>query len=445
MILSMAEMQPLVSPCHSLSPFEHVDFRSTDYSLILSLRFAMAESESNKISERTRDGLNQSNREGYFTGTAPFGYKRIESPVRTPSGKKRKILVPDKNAPYVAEIFKRFADGEDRGELYHEYKNKITISKTRFYEFLKNPIYAGFIDVGAYWDFPVERIKAKHDPIVDEKLFESVPNLLLQFESPRRSTSGKNGVNSEHFYLKGILVCDISGKSMTGSLSKGRSKHYPYYQTISGKQRQSYRKETAHQIVDEAIEELSMNFTEEDVTYVQKVLGDMVEPKKEILKNMKFNDQSLTKKIQRIEGDYLNGGLLATDYRRLNTTLLAEKAKLTRDMTNLERQIKTIPKVDLNLLNSLGNIPQIYANGDTSLKRQLLKAIFPEKFSIDPTKRKVRTTYINQVLYTNDYKSDNYKFTEIKKDEQVATRPVRGGRRDSNPRPLEPQSSALTN
>jgi site-specific DNA recombinase len=427
------------------SPFEQIDFSSTDYGLILSLRFAMAEAESNKISERTRDGLNQANREGYFTGTAPFGYKRIESPSRTSSGKKRKLLVPDENAGYVREMFRRFRDGEDRGELYHEYRAKICLSKTQFYAVFRNPIYAGFIDVNKYRDFPAERIKGKHEAIIDEDVFESVQELIRKLEATNKGARWTTGEGRDEFYLKGNLICDVSGKSMTGSYSKGRSKRYPYYQTVSGKNRQSYPKDTAHHIVDEAIQELAIDFTEEDVLTVKKMIDDMIKPQTEILRSLKTKEQTTNSRINRIEEDYLNANLQAADYKRLNNKLLTEKARLTREIANLERQIQTVPKVDLNMLRSLCTIPQIYSNGDFSLKRQLLKAIFPEKFSIDPKERRVRTTYINKILYTSDSKLDKYKSIEIKNGRAESTRPVRGGRPVSNRRPSEPQSDALTN
>ena len=171
----------------------------------------------------------------------------------------------------------------------------------------------------------------------------------------------------------------------------------------------------------------------------------MIAPKKLILRGLKNKSQNLTKKIQRIEEDYLNGGLQVTDYKRLNTKLLVEKGKLNKEKSRMERQILTIPKVNVTMLQNLGKIPDIYLKSDTSQKRKLLKAIFPEKFSIDPKKSKVRTTYINSVLCPSDSKTKNYNAIELKKGQASSTCPVGGGRRDLNPRPLEPQSSALTN
>ena len=146
------------------SPFEPIDFNTVDYTLMLSIRFAMAEAESNKISERTKDGINQSNRKGYFTGTAPFGYKRQETHHRTLTGKKRKILNPDENAPIVKEIYRRFIDGEERGELFKEYSNKVGIKRTNFYRLFENPIYMGFIDVKGSSHFLHRELKENIKP-----------------------------------------------------------------------------------------------------------------------------------------------------------------------------------------------------------------------------------------------------------------------------------------
>ena len=99
------------------SPFERIDFSTTDYILFLSIRFGLAETESLKISDRTKDGINSAQRLGFYTGTAPFGYTRKESNDKTNSGKRRRVLTPDENAPLVKEIYNRFIAGEDRGGL----------------------------------------------------------------------------------------------------------------------------------------------------------------------------------------------------------------------------------------------------------------------------------------------------------------------------------------
>lgn len=61
-------------------------------------------------------------------------------------------------------------------------------------------------------------------------------------------------------------------------------------------------------------------------------------------------EKKLTKQIEKIEEDYLNSSLYATDHKRLNTKLLVEIGKIVKDISRLERQISTIPKVDFKTL-----------------------------------------------------------------------------------------------
>ena len=58
-----------------------------------------------------------------------------------------------------------------------------------------------------------------------------------------------------------------------------------------------------------------------------------------------------------------------------------------------------------------------------TLKRDLLKAIFPEKLSIDVHNRKVRTTYINSLLYTSGSEAKDYESIEMKKGQVLTTCP----------------------
>ena len=103
------------------------------------------------------------------------------------------------------------------------------------------------------------------------------------------------------------------------------------------------------------------------------------------------------------------------DYKRLNTKLLVEKGKLVKDISRLERQISTIPKVDTNTLKKLCQLSTIYVNAENSLKRDLLKAIFPENVSIDVENRRVRTTYINSLLSPTDSAAKYYETDTFQK------------------------------
>ena len=73
------------------------------------------------------------------------------------------------------------------------------------------------------------------------------------------------------------------------------------------------------------------------------------------------------------------------------------------------------------------------------------KAAFPTEFTIDPVDNIVLITQINEFVAISSWFRDDYKFLIIKKGQDLISCPFKGGRRDLNPRPPEPQSGALTN
>src|SRR5690606_37331496 len=57
-------------------PDSQIDFQDPNWPVLLGVTFGIAQSESLKISDRTKDGIYQANSEGYYTATAPVGYMK---------------------------------------------------------------------------------------------------------------------------------------------------------------------------------------------------------------------------------------------------------------------------------------------------------------------------------------------------------------------------------
>lgn len=85
---------------------------------------------------RTKDASRKSRLEGYWTGTAPFGYNNCRA------ADNKSTLAPDGNAPLVREAFEMMATGVySVEEVRKRLRNKgLTHSKQAFLNLLRNVV-----------------------------------------------------------------------------------------------------------------------------------------------------------------------------------------------------------------------------------------------------------------------------------------------------------------
>ena len=428
------------------SPIEYVDFSGTNWVMQLSLIFAMAETESLKISDRTKDGLAQANRQGYYTASAPVGYKRVESGVTNNGGKKRKVLVQGDKAILIKEILLKYTEGRSRAELWKIYKDKLGIGRTTFYNIFTNVVYAGKVFCKAYKKFPEVLVNGKHEGIIGYETFLKIADLINSESDPNRAKSwSKISSTNDEFYLKGSIRCDLTNKVMAAGYSTGRNKKYPYYQVPSGKNRKSIKKEIAHKIFIESVSKLESNFSENHFKQLNEYLKDLTSDQRKIRDEAKKEHSKCIKRISKAENEYLNGDLEASLYNNLYSKLVASKAKSEIDIVNAESKIIKLPVVNIKTFDSLCNLSVIYRNAQPKLKREITRCLFPDGFSIDVERNTLQTARLNRLYKVNDSYTGNYKVIELKNGTNLSTCPALGERPDSNRRPSEPQTDALTN
>lgn len=158
--------------------------------VIIPIFASYAENERETIRMRTRMGMMERIKEGYWPGggTPPFGYDYDQN-----SG----ILVPNDNADDVRNIYQLYLNGYSATQLAKMYD---VANDTQITAILKRRTYLGVIP---YND---EEYKGKHQPIIDEETWYRV-----QSELKRRST--RKVATTSHL-LTGLLVCGKCGAKM---------------------------------------------------------------------------------------------------------------------------------------------------------------------------------------------------------------------------------------
>ena len=111
-------------------------------------------------------------------------------------------------------------------------KYGLRFSRSQFNRLVRNPVYAGYVNVPAEKDEPAERVKGIHQPLVSEFLFAQVQDIISG-----RARSTKKVKTNPYFPLRGFLKCPCCGRLLTGSVSKGKTGVYAYYHCREGKVR----------------------------------------------------------------------------------------------------------------------------------------------------------------------------------------------------------------
>ena len=184
---------------------------------------AMAEYYSLNLSDEVKKGMTEKANRGEWQTYAPFGYKIID----------KKLEILDDQASAVRMIFNDFMNGE--GYLHIAKKVNELGYRTRFgnkFEnrtieyILTNPVYKGY----ARWT-PTGKVRRKfspdtivvksnHEPIIDEKTFDEVQEMVQQRKEIHRKYY-KGTSNTSTRWLNGLVRCKTCNHTLVRSPGDG--------------------------------------------------------------------------------------------------------------------------------------------------------------------------------------------------------------------------------
>lgn len=169
---------------------ENIDTGSPYGRAMIGILSAFAQLERENIFLRTRMGMVERVRQGYWPGGGkiPFGYDYDAA---------KGILVPNGDADTVREIYARFLAGQSTGRIARELGLK--------YEHLVRQILLRESNTGTIV-YKGERYPGRHEPLIDQDTFARVRQRFDRRDRPRAAAGGK--------LLTGLLVCGHCGAKM---------------------------------------------------------------------------------------------------------------------------------------------------------------------------------------------------------------------------------------
>ncbi|HTN47169.1 MAG TPA: recombinase family protein [Flavipsychrobacter sp.] len=337
--------------------------RQSPYHFLMRTQILMsAELELRVIRDRTKTGMVRAANEGRFCSKAPVGYINQRDSFGKP------IIVVDKaKEPYVKELFRLFILGVTPTQILRQLP-ELTVGKiTTIVRMIKNPVYAGLINVPAYYDEPAKVVKGIHQGIVSESDYWKAQTLLNK-PQPKY-------ILNEAVPLRGVLRHDC-GKMLTAGNSRGKKKHYWYYVCPEcGENLSAIR---LHDQLSEMVKYFKLG--EKEIEYVkyrvEQGIKDRLKSNYQKIEDCKKDLVAVKKKIHSLEEKYIAGDIDREAYKRWKVEFETAKGKLENDIVSLNIPIDKIWARMHDKIGLIEDLPGLFYESKLEHKQEFIRQVF---------------------------------------------------------------------
>lgn len=219
-----------------------------DTSLVTDALFgAMNEMYVRKLSKNVKRGMEQRAIRGDFTGTVPLGYTVDEN---------FSLVINEKEIELIKYIFESIKSGKSYYSISRNLNdkgfrtNKGNLFQPRRVQYIaSNPLYKGYLNTS----FGIK--KGKHQPIIQESLFNEVQEIIQDRKSKykRKAQPPERGKH----WLSGILRCKYCNSAFSYKICYGGRKDRFFCSSIS--HNHSLKVETLEQLVISNLKDIYNN------------------------------------------------------------------------------------------------------------------------------------------------------------------------------------------
>lgn len=316
---------------------------------------------------------------GYYPTYAPLGYKNItrEDPSIERAGQKI-IIKKEDVAPLVKQAFELYATGnynayEVNDIMYERGLRARTgkrLSQNRIYDILKNRFYLGEVNWGS-----VHLKKGKHEPLIDEYLFNRVQEIMKV---------KNNHVSRRRKYkwlLSGFLRCYKHGCKYTAEWHL--NKKLAYYHCTKGGCGKFIEQNKLEEMVADKFK--SLEFSIEFIDKVIERAKNIFYERRTIYDNKRssfINQRTAFEAKRKVAEDRLLDKTIDSEsFSRMNKEITKELNTIDNRLAELEKQRNINVDVAKEIINLTNNIYQTYKNASINLKRQYL-GFFWDNFEV---------------------------------------------------------------
>ncbi|WP_222103950.1 recombinase family protein [Mucilaginibacter corticis] len=333
---------------------------------------SIPEAENERRGLNTANGIRRAKQMGRYPNKAPLGY------INLTGLDGRKYIAPQQpEAEILKWAFHLIARNTHRVEDIRKmaFNKGLKCSRTNFWRLIRNPVYCGFVKLKIE-SSELLLVKGVHEPLIPEKLFEDVQNII---NTKRRLLCKRNELN-DLFFLKRYLTCPVCGRKLCGSLSAGRSKKYPYYHCSISSCKTRYKAEGVNDTYNDRLQQLVL--TKNAIELFSMVLEDVninsrktayLNERKFLLRQIDENDLFVSKARKL----FVANKLKYEDYRAIKKEYQLNVGPLKIELDSVINKLKNIDDQSRLAGRPLTRIFRGFASLDVADKKYIVNLIPP--------------------------------------------------------------------
>ncbi|MBL1434571.1 MAG: recombinase family protein [Rhodobacteraceae bacterium] len=359
----------------------------SDSLLVEHIRAVVSAHQSDKNAEQTTNRMRGRIMNGYWVFRAPIGlrFEIIEG--------HGKLLVRDEpNASIVQEALEGYASGrfETQAEIKRFLESQPLFPKDlpngkvrqqKVTDILNRVIYAGYVE-RPKWDIALR--KGHHEGLISLETFEKIQDK----RNGRVKAPARKDINID-FPLRGFVECADCGKPHTAcwSTSSTGVKH-PYY-SCKTKGCDSFRKSIRRDVIEGEFEEVlrALKPSEGLLEIMKSMFKDAWDQRQEqasaTLHDVRKESRKLDKQIEGMLDRIVaaKSESVISAYEKRIEKLEREKMVMSEKLENKAKPVHSFTEMFELSLKFIANPWNIWASGQLSLKRTVLKLAFSERIA----------------------------------------------------------------
>lgn len=336
--------------------------------------------------DKTKTGMMELLRKGYWLWTPPRGYINTKKHHRAIDWD---IVVTDEGELLRKAFQWRVKNTYSSAEIVRKLNLQgMNINERRLHEIFKNPFYCGVLITKM---LPDEVIFGKHEAIVSQEDF-------IKINTPESKVVSKTyETMSDDLPLKKSLCCSKCGSLMTGFFVK--SKGLFYYKCQKKCLGVNISAIKLHKTFESLLNSYELKLNKIDA----EVLPEVMQMKLVELSKSDANEISATKsklsqirkELDTIEERFATGKIDNLIFKKFNEKYKTEIAELEEKLTNPNITSSNLEKCIKQGIKIAQKLSKIWTFGDLFDKHKLQHLLFPEGFAYDKQNNRVLTFRTN--------------------------------------------------